>query len=82
VPNGDTNGLARELLEIVDGVFGGSRGDLAEKALVLMLSVCFIKRNLLHGAKSADSMNDQLENLDISSQSIAALLNIFELGFV
>ena len=76
VPDEGPGSLAREQREIVDGVFNGSTTSLSDKALVLMLCVHFIRKYLMRAAKSIDTLNDQLENMDIASQSLAALIAV------
>lgn len=55
---------------------------VAAAALVLMLSAQRIKETMFYEAKTVDSINEQLEQLDIASQSLAAVFVMAGPGIV
>jgi hypothetical protein len=62
--------------EVVEAVLRGESEDLSSRLLALMVIVYRLRNNLFHGLKTIERLNDQVENLEMGSKCLAALLKV------
>ncbi|CAM5211929.1 hypothetical protein CDEF62S_00153 [Castellaniella defragrans] len=66
----------------VEMVLKRSSESLEDKLLALMIIVYRLRNNLFHGLKTLDMLNDQVQNLEIASQCLAAILEAIPSRFM
>lgn len=66
----------------VEAVLMGEATNPREKALALMIIIYRLRNNLFHGLKTLEMLNDQVQNLNIASQCLAAILEVIPSRFV
>ena len=65
--------------ELVEEVLQGTKTELTEKVLALMIIVYRLRNNLFHGMKAFHGLDRQVPNLNVASQCLAALVGILTL---
>jgi len=59
---------------LVEEVLSGTRHELSDRALALMIIAYRLRNNLFHGLKTIKTLNNQVHNLNTASRCLGALL--------
>lgn len=81
----DLNGLCfrqNDKRQHVEAVLGGDLLSPKCKLLASLIIIFRLRNNLFHGLKSIDMLNDQVENLNVASRCLAAILEAIPSRFI
>jgi hypothetical protein len=68
--------------EHVEAVLRGEKDDHISQVLAVLIIVYRLRNNLFHGLKSIDTLNDQVPNLSMACQALAAIMKVSDIPFM